>query len=144
MIYLIHKILHPNTVVKLKINRDRIGKGCKFLDGYYYSYEGESKKIIDELVLENYAEIIDDTSYSFAHTVDPQVLSVKRSEDMEVESICPSSREELFEYIPEDSNLIVEIRAPEIFTKNYDKDIALALRTKSLRILAPIPGTDTV
>jgi DNA segregation ATPase FtsK/SpoIIIE-like protein len=28
--------------------------------------------------------------------------------------------------------------------ESYDKDIALALRTKSLRILAPIPGTDTV
>jgi DNA segregation ATPase FtsK/SpoIIIE-like protein len=28
--------------------------------------------------------------------------------------------------------------------ENYDKDIALALRTKSLRILAPIPWTDTV
>lgn len=28
--------------------------------------------------------------------------------------------------------------------EGYDKDIASALRTKSLRILAPIPGTDTV
>lgn len=28
--------------------------------------------------------------------------------------------------------------------ESYDKDIALALRTKSLRVLAPIPGTDTV
>ena len=28
--------------------------------------------------------------------------------------------------------------------ESYQKDIALALKTKSLRILAPIPGTDVV
>ncbi|MBP6086125.1 hypothetical protein KA478_02870 [Patescibacteria group bacterium] len=28
--------------------------------------------------------------------------------------------------------------------ESYQKDLTLALKTKSLRILAPIPGTDTV
>lgn len=124
IIYLIYRILNPKKVVKLRINRDKIGKDCKFLDGYYYSYEEDSKNVIDELVLENYAEIMNDTVYDFAHTSDPQVLVVEKTSSMDIKSICPSAREELFEYIPEDSNLIVELRYPEHFTKNYNSHLS--------------------
>ena len=115
-IYLIHKIFNPQKVVKLKINREKIKikRDCKFLDGYYYSYEGESKELVDELVTKNIAEIINNTVYDFSHTSDPQILEVDRKEiEGTINSICPSDREELFEYIPEDSNLIIEVRTPE-------------------------------
>ena len=117
-IYLIYKILHPQKVVKLKINRKKIKNDhkCKFLDGYYYSYQGESKTLVDELVRKKIAEIINNTVYDFSHTSDPQILEVEREEiTSKIKSICPSDREETFEYIPENSNLIVEVRGPEKF-----------------------------
>ena len=119
-LYLIYKILNPQKVVKLKIDRKKIKQDCKFLDGYYYSYEGDSKELIDDLVSKNFAQIINNTVYDFAHTSDPQILEVEKKDiTMEIKSICPSAREELFEYIPEDSNLILEIRGPEVFTEMY-------------------------
>jgi len=121
--YLMKKIFNPQKVVKLKIKGEKIKQGCKFLDGYYYSYEGESKDVIDDLVSKKYAKIINNTIYDFAHTSDPQILEVEKKGMSEIESICPSDREELFEYIPEDSNLIIEVRYPEhLIDKKSDEE----------------------
>jgi hypothetical protein len=116
--YLIYQLFNPRKVVKLSFDRKRIKKGCKILDGYYYSYEGQNKELIDELVSKGQVRIINNRVYDYSHTSDPPLLVVDRPG--RVQSICSSRREELFEYIPEDSNLIIEVRTPEDFTQNQD------------------------
>ncbi len=124
--YLINGILNPKKVVKLNFDRKRIKKGCKILDGYYYSYNGDNKLLIDELVSKGQVSIIKNKVYDYAHTSDAPILFVDRDEITgRITSICSSRREELFEYIPENSNLILEVRTPEKFINNPSNLISL-------------------
>lgn len=85
----------------------------KNIDGYLYSYEGSSRTEIDKLIRSNDIEIINNKIYGFAYIFDPPAIYTSGSK------IKTTTRQELFEYIPEDSNLIVEIRAPEKFAYYY-------------------------
>jgi hypothetical protein len=116
MIYLMYQIKNPKKVVRLKfLDRSKVGSDCKILDGYFFSYEGNHKKNIDGLESKGLVEVIDNKVYDFAHTSDPIILTTLRGK------ICTMGkrREELFELMPTNSNLVIEFRNPEVMTDNF-------------------------
>lgn len=131
---LIFDILHPVPVVKVNIlNKDRLGrnicyqsnKSSKILDNYVYSYiEGKDRDNIDILVSEKLISISEPYPYSGQP---PLLFPVKK---MGRTYICTNFREELFEWVKETSNVIIEIRGPEKLTldeKYHKKNISIKL-----------------
>lgn len=105
-----NRIKNPKKVVKLRfLDKSKIGNNCKILDGYFFSYEGQNKTKIIKLEKLGLIEVMDNKVYDFAHTSDPILLTYSN------EKICTKGprREELFELIPNNSNLIIELRSPE-------------------------------
>lgn len=110
LIYIMNRIKNPKKVVKLRfLDKSKIGNNCKILDGYFFSYEGQNKTKIIKLEKLGLIEVMDNKVYDFAHTSDPILLTYSN------EKICTKGprREEVFELIPNNSNLIIELRSPE-------------------------------
>ena len=131
---LIYDIFHPVPVVKINIlKKDRLGrnicyqsnKSSKILDNYVYSYiEGKDRDNIDILVSEKLISISEPYPYSGQP---PLLFPVQK---MGRTYICTNFREELFEWVKETSNVIIEIRGPEKLTldeKYHKKNISIKL-----------------
>jgi hypothetical protein len=125
---------NPVKVAKIKIiDKTSIGNNCHILDNYVFSYVGEDKNNIDDMVRNGLIEIKNIHLYCGQ----PPVLYTKQKNTI----LCSNFREELFEWIPEDSNVIVELRSPEkLDEKNRSSSIYINefvdFYSNTLRILS--------
>lgn len=135
---LLYDMLNPVRVVKVKIlDKTKLNKSiceaddykqAKILDGYLYSYiEGKDKEYIDTLVSENLIEIEGPFIYSGQP---PLLFPVKKYART---YICTNFRQELLEWIPMDSNIIVELRGPEKLTTSDKFDYTSSIKLSDLR-----------
>jgi hypothetical protein len=121
VIYLMYQIKNPRKVVRVRfLDRSKVGDDCKILDGYFFSYEENHRNTIDSLEKKGLIEIMDNRVYDFAHTSDPVILTLVKGK------ICTEGkrREEIFELIPTNSNLVVEFRNPSVvagYVDSYSK-----------------------
>jgi len=115
-------IINPVSVVKISIpDKNKIGDDCYLLDNYIYSYiEGRDRELVDLLVSDSVIKIEGEYVYSGQ----PPVLEYPIIDGTRV--LCSNFREELFEWIPENSNVIVEIRSASILTRDkYERVIKI-------------------
>ena len=132
--YLMYYMKNPVKVAKIKIiDKTSIGNNCHILDNYVFSYVGEDKNNIDDMVRNGLIEIKNIHLYCGQ----PPVLYTKQKNTI----LCSNFREELFEWIPEDSNVIVELRSPEkLDEKNRSSSIYINefvdFYSNTLRILS--------
>ena len=117
---LLYDIFNPVKSVKVYIlDKNKFGKKIcqsnKILDGYLYSYiDGRDKDLIDQLVREDFIRI--QGPYDYAGQP-PLLFPVKKHRKT---YICTNFRQELFEWIPADSNLVIELRGPEKLTHSSE------------------------
>jgi hypothetical protein len=119
---LLYKVFHPIKVVKIVVlKKEKIHRDCKVLDNYSYLYEGDDKKKIDRMRSEGIINIIG--IYDYANLEDAPVLKYHYG----LNYICTDFRAEIFEMIPDNSNIVVELRSPEKFTDNINLYKSLTL-----------------
>lgn len=119
IIYLMFQIKNPRKVVRIRfLDRSKVGNDCKLLDGYFFSYEDDHRTMIDQLERKKLIEVIDNKIYDFAHTSDPVILNVTRGK------ICTEGkrREEIFELMPTNSNLVIEFRNPNTIARYIEPE----------------------
>lgn len=148
IIYLMYQIRNPRKVVRLRfLDRSKVGDYCKILDGYFFFYEGDSINKIDDLENRGLVEVIENKVYDFAHTSDPVILTLERGK------ICTQGhrREEIFELMPTNSNLVIEFRDPDLVARFIQPQASKTISFSNIvpflksffnglhRILAPPP-----
>jgi hypothetical protein len=112
---LLYKVFHPIKVAKIIVlKKEKIHSDCKVLDNYSYLYEGDHKKKIDRMRKDRIIDIIG--IYNYANLEDAPILKYYHG----LNYICTDFRAEIFEMIPENSNIIIELRSPEKFTDNVN------------------------
>ena len=122
---MVYDIIHPVTVIKINIpDKNKIGKDCYMLDGYLYSYiEGRDRILADLMINEGVIQKI--AEYPYAGQ--PPVLEYPiRSDEGRV--VCTNDRQEMFEWVSEDSNVIMELRMLDVEKiENLPKSITKVL-----------------
>jgi len=107
---MLYDIINPVPVIRIYIpDKTNIKKGCYVLDRYIYSYiPGPDRELVDNLLSHGLIE----KEGEYLYSGQPPVL------ELEEGKLCCNFREELFEWIPDNSNVIVELRNAAMFTRN--------------------------
>ena len=134
-----YDVIHPVPVVKISItDKSKIGKGCYMLDNYIYSYiEGPDRDLVDLMISEGVITKVGEYEYSGQ----PPVLEYPIVEGKRI--ICSNFREELFEWIPENSNVIIEIRRASYLTRGKCNPVVTIGTLPEFIVLALTDLSDT-
>ena len=113
LLYLLRKVFSPERVVKItKLNPDKVNMSSPIMEGYVYRYNDEDRILLEQDTYLLGYEVIED---AYASLQQLPTLYVKDG------LLHASSRLEVFEWIAEDTNLILECRAAEDFVE-YEED----------------------